>query len=104
MLVPFPFSDQSGLKVRPVLVVSNNKFNDNSDDLIVCGITSNLIKDKYSILIDTDDLEEGKLLVSSSIKVENILKINKKLLIKKIGKINQNIFSKVLNKLNKIIN
>ena len=49
LLVPFPFSDQSGKKVRPVIVLSNNDFNTNSEDIIVVGITSNIIKDKYSL-------------------------------------------------------
>ena len=31
LLVPFPFSDQSGRKVRPVIVISNNEFNDYSE-------------------------------------------------------------------------
>jgi len=46
ILVPFPFSDQSGRKVRPVIVISNNNFNKHSEDLIVVGVTSNISKDK----------------------------------------------------------
>ena len=49
LLVPFPFSDQSGRKVRPVIVISNNEFNKYSEDVIVIGVTSNILKDKYTI-------------------------------------------------------
>ena len=48
LLVPFPFSDQSGRKVRPVVVASNNEFNNSSEDIIVFGVTSNILKDIYN--------------------------------------------------------
>jgi mRNA interferase MazF len=91
-IVPFPFSDFSGRKVRPVIVISNNEFNNNSQDVIVCAITSNITNTKYSIKITNKDLEKGNLIVTSLIKVESILKIEKKKLIKKIGLLKKDIF------------
>lgn len=102
MLVPFPFSDFSGKKVRPVLVVSNNKFNQSSDDAIVCGITTNTAKETYTVKISNDHLEEGHLFKPCCVKVENILKINKSLLIKKIGTIKNKTFSSVLEKIDSL--
>lgn len=90
LLVPFPFSDQSGRKVRPVIVISNDEFNKNSEDLIVIGVTSNISKDKYSIILTNNDLEAGKLLSQCCIKAENILKVDKDIIIKNIGKVNKN--------------
>jgi len=87
LLVPFPFSDQRGRKVRPVVVVSNNEFNINSDDVLVAGVTSNISKDKYTVILTNKDLDEGKLSAPCCIKAENILKIDKSIIIKKIGKI-----------------
>ena len=40
VLVPFPYSDLSATKKRPVLIVSNNHYNNNFEDVIVCVITS----------------------------------------------------------------
>ena len=97
-LVPFPFSDQSGWKVRPVLIISNDNFNQSSEDIIVCAITLN-IKNIHSVVITTSDLEEGILSTESYVKVENILKVNQQLLIKKIGKLQKDTFIKVLEKL-----
>lgn len=97
VLVPFPFSDFSDKKIRPVVVISNDEFNKSSDDVIVCGITSNILKDFYSIEILK--LDEGNLFNPCCIKVENILKISKNLLIKKIGKLKDKDFSKILEKL-----
>ncbi len=94
-----PFSDQSGQKVRPVLVVSNNEYNLSGRDLIVCGITSNVKTDSHGIIIDNSEMEQGTLYSQSLIKADNILKIEKKLIIKEIGKIKKNSFTKVLEKI-----
>ena len=40
VLVPFPFTDQSGLKKRPAVVVSSSGYNANRRDLIIMAITS----------------------------------------------------------------
>lgn len=40
VLVPFPFTNQSGLKKRPAVVVSSNGYNANRRDLIIMAITS----------------------------------------------------------------
>lgn len=102
-LVPFPFSDFSASKVRPVLVVSNNQFNEISEDAIVCGITSNINKrNDYMLKIDNNSLQEGHLLSVCSVKAENILKIDKRLLIKKIGQIKKEVFEEIAVKLNLI--
>jgi len=102
LLVPFPFSDQSGRKIRPVIVISGDEFNKNSEDVIVIGVTSNIIKDKYFIKLTNDDLEEGKLSTTCIIKVENILKIDKTLFIKRIGIIKTQILKDIISKLNYI--
>jgi len=95
LLVPFPFSDQSGIKVRPVVVISNNEFNEKSEDVVVIGITSNISKDKYSLTLTNKDLETGRLITNCCIKVENILKLDKELIIKKIGKIKSGKFDQI---------
>ena len=103
LLVPFPFSDQSGRKVRPVIVISNDKLNEHSEDILVIGVTSNISKDKYTLSLLNSDLEEGKLITECCIKAENILKIDKELIIKKIGKINKEKFKMITNKIIEII-
>ncbi len=97
-LVPFPFSDFSRRKIRPVLILSNNSYNQNSDDIIICAITSNLLNKNF-INLNIDDLEYGKILENSKIKFENICFIDKALLIKKIAKINNLKFNEVKSKL-----
>ncbi len=103
LLVPFPFSDLSGQKVRPVVVISNDTFNTSSDDVLVCAITTTIKKQKYSILIDQTNIEEGNLHHSCCIKAESIVKISKKHIIKKIGKIDQNLFADVKRKIQDLL-
>lgn len=103
LLVPFPFSDQKGKKVRPVVVISNDEFNKNSEDILVVGITSNISKDKYSVILTDEDLEEGKLMEKCCAKSENILKLDKEIIIKKIGKIKKEKMDLISNKILEII-
>jgi len=103
LLVPFPFSDQSGRKVRPIMVLSNNKFNEHSEDIIVIGITSNISKDKYSVMLSNKDLEQGKLSTDCLIKVENILRLDRNLIIKKIGVVKKGKIKESMDILNEII-
>ena len=103
LLVPFPFSDQTGIKVRPVIVISNNSFNSDSEDVLVIGVTSHNSSGRYTLPLAQQNLDDGILKFPCSIKVENVLKIDKDLVIKKIGKINNYIFEKVVKLLVSII-
>jgi len=103
LLIPFPFSDQSGKKVRPVVVISNNEFNRTSEDILIVGVTSNISKDRYTILLSQNSLEEGILNDPCCIKAENLLKIDKKLVLKKIGKINTATLEQVVQILESIL-
>lgn len=40
VLVPFPFTDQSGVKKRPAVVVSGSTYNTGRRDLVIMAITS----------------------------------------------------------------
>ena len=96
LLVPFPFSDQSGKKVRPVVVISNNGFNQAAEDILVVAVTSNITKEAYTLLLSSRNLEQGELRHQCCVKVENVLKIDKKLVIKKIGKIKLTVFQEII--------
>ena len=42
VLIPVPFSDLSPKKQRPVLIISNNHYNNLTEDIVVVAITSQL--------------------------------------------------------------
>lgn len=95
IIVPFPFSDLTGTKQRPVLVLSKSDYNLECDDIITCGITSNLKNSKFSVLLENKDLIEGQIPAASRIKVDKLFTLEKTIVIKKIGRINKEIFDKV---------
>jgi len=102
ILVPFPFSDLNGKKVRPALILSKNKFNTENEDVLICAITSNITPSPYTFLIDQTHLEKGNLHEKSAVKVENIAKIHKSLIIKRFAQINEKTFSEILKKLRNV--
>ncbi|MEK6917509.1 MAG: type II toxin-antitoxin system PemK/MazF family toxin [Nanoarchaeota archaeon] len=95
LIVPFPFSDLSSIKQRPVLVLSKNDYNDKYEDIVTCGITSNLKDPSFSVLIDNNSLDEGSVPVKSRIKADKLFTINKGVIRKKIGRINKETFLSV---------
>lgn len=95
VLVPFPFSNLSSTKIRPVLIISNYSYNRNSADLIVCGITSNIKPSRFSIIIDQHNLRTGSLKTKSKIKVDAITALEKSIILKSIGTVKQNVIKKV---------
>ncbi len=95
LIVPFPFSDLSSVKRRPVLVISKNLDNKTSYDLIVAGITSKLKDKKHSVLIDNSNLEKGEIPAQSMIKVNKLFSIEQSIVVKKVANINKEALSKV---------
>lgn len=87
VLINFPFSDLMGTKVRPALVISNNKYNQNNLDAMVLAITSNLSSHPYKIIIENQDLENGNLPVKSAIRVDKPFSILQGKVLKIQGKI-----------------
>ena len=95
VLVPFPFSNLSSTKIRPVLVISNDSYNSLSADVIVCGITSNIKPMNFSIMIDQADLLSGMLKVRSKIKVDAITALEKTIILKSIATVRPDIIKNV---------
>ena len=103
VIVPFPFSDLSNIKQRPVLVLSKNTDNDNSEDVITCGITSMIKDSKYSVLIENTDLIEGDIPKPSRIKIDKLFTINQNIIKKKVARINKETFEEVKSEFFKLI-
>jgi mRNA interferase MazF len=95
VLVPFPFTDLSQVKRRPVLILSNRSHNRTSRDFICCGITSNLENSRNSILLDPSELTEGTIPVRSRIKYAKVFTLEKTLVGKRLGRVSQQKLEKV---------
>jgi mRNA interferase MazF len=95
IIVPFPFSDLRSIKRRPVLVLSKKSDNETFDDIITCGITSNMKDSKYSVLIENRNLDKGQIPTKSKIKVDKLFTLDKRIVEKSVGMINKETFNKV---------
>lgn len=81
VVVPFPFSDLTQAKRRPAFVLAELT----GDDVILCQITSQNIKDSYSISLDVQDFESGNLNKKSNIRPNRIFTADQKILLYKTG-------------------
>ncbi len=96
VLIPFPYSDLTGSKQRPALIISNSKLN-NTEDRICCLVTSKIHRD--DIIIENEDFETGKLPFKSSVKCHRIFTINEKIIKKKLCRVNEKLYKKVLDEI-----
>jgi len=81
VVIPFPFSDLTSAKRRPALVVAELE----GDDLILCQITSQRVKDKYAISIENDDFETGTLRRRSNVRPNRIFTADRHIILRRVG-------------------
>lgn len=89
VLVSFPFTDLSGSKRRPALVVSTE--GSHSEDLILCAITSQVPPhlSEYEVLLEARDMAEKKLPKRSMIKPGKLFTMHRSLIASSYGIVNQ---------------
>ncbi len=100
IVIPFPFSDLSGSKRRPALVIADLQ----GDDIILCQITSQNTRDNYAIPLASTDLKDGSLNVQSNIRPNRIFTADKNIIIYKMATVNDKIVKAVIEKIVEIIN
>lgn len=103
LIVPFPFSNLRAVTQRPVLVLSSNNYNKNSEDIVTCGITSNLKDTRCSVIVDNEHLSEGKIPVKSRIKVDKLFTIEKGIVKRKIARVNKKVLEEVRYEFRKLV-
>ena len=91
VVIPFPFSDLSGNKRRPALVLTDLP----GEDIILCQITSKQSRNNYAVAINSSDFLAGSLPVDSNIRPARIFTADKSIIIRKAGTIKPAIATKV---------
>jgi len=99
VVVPFPFSDLTQSERRPALVITVLKGN----DVILCQITSQTIKDKYAIPINDNDFEDGRLEQPSNVRPNRIFTANRNIILYRIGSLKKEKLNKIIRKIIEII-
>jgi mRNA interferase MazF len=95
VLIPFPFSDLSGQKVRPALVLVVQP---KGEDCTVCFISS-VLKNKDSFDIHIKPSSQNGLKVSSAIRIAKLATLEKKISVGSIGKLESSHLKEVTVKL-----
>ena len=103
VLVPMPFTSLKEAKQRPALIISNDAHNVKVEDVVICGITSNIKDEPYSIILEQKDMAEGKIYFLSRIKADKIFTIHKAIVIRKLGKVNTKVLERTKEEVKKLV-
>ena len=100
VLANMPFTDMSGAKIRPALVVQCDVNNARLDDVIVAMITRTTNRaslEPTQLLIDiaTPDGKTTRLLHTSAVKCEHLITLHQNLVIKAIGQMPATLMGKI---------
>ncbi len=95
LIIPIPYTDLSSQKKRPVVVISNDHYNNLMEDIVVVAMTSNVEKKDYSILLSNKDMEEGILFHESMIRVDKIYTLKQSIVSKKFGSLKKECFNHI---------
>ena len=100
ILIPFPYSDLTGSKQRPALIISNEKLN-KTQDRLCCLITSNNPKD--GVKITKESFQKGNLPFQSWIKPQRVFTVHEEIIKRKLCTITKKFHKSVISKLNTYI-
>ncbi|MBI1294511.1 MazF family transcriptional regulator [bacterium] len=92
VIVPFPFSDLSGTKLRPALVLAETQ----NEDWLLCQITSKAYADPQAVRISESDLAQGVLNTVSFARPMKLFTSNRSLIVKRVAILNSKTFRSVL--------
>ncbi len=90
VLVDFPYSDNTGSKIRPALVVQSDLWNQRIDDTILAIITSSSQRKigattQYDVDIATVEGQQTGLHLNSIVQCENLVTQDQNLILRIIG-------------------
>lgn len=104
ILIPVPFTDLTSQKKRPAVIISTTAYNEKNDDIVVVALTSNVEDRDFSIILTTEDLEQGSLKVTSMVRADKIYTLSKSIVLKTFGQVKPDILSKIRDAVLKLIN
>lgn len=99
VVLPFPFSDLSGSKRRPALVLADLP----GDDILLCQITSQQTQDQFALSLLFGDFASGSLPSNSFIRPSRIFTADKSIIIRKAGTIKSSLMAAVVQQVIAII-
>lgn len=95
VLIPIPFTDLTSQKRRPVVIISNNFYNQETTDIVVVAMTSNPVEAQYSFTITSADLVKGTLNHPGKIRVDKIYTLSQNIIVKTFGRVKPAILERI---------
>ena len=92
VIIPFPFSDLSGTKLRPAIVLADTGHN----DWLLCQITSNPYSDPAAIRLTKAELKQGTLRTISFARPMKLFTANNSLMVKRVAILTDATFKAIL--------
>lgn len=99
VFVRFPFSDLSGAKKRPALVLARLA----KDDFILCQITSRSYADPDAVEVRHEDFCEGRLIHLSFIRPGKIFTANQSIVESRVARVRQEIHQRTVQKIEALL-
>ncbi len=87
VLLPYPFTDLTGQKPRPALVISSDNFNNSNQDAVFIFITKTDYRSPYDLRIESSDprFPSTGLKSASTFRTAKIITLHKSLAKSKLG-------------------
>ena len=98
-VVPFPFSDLTRAKRRPALVLAAPDGN----DLILCQITSQAVRDSWALPLSADQFETGGLRKASQVRPNRVFTADRRIVLYQAGRVLPDYLARVVNTLIRIL-
>jgi mRNA interferase MazF len=101
VIIPVPFTDNQGYKLRPAVVISNDSVHETGDVMIV-QITSKHKPDNFNIVLTNDHVSE-RLPVKSYIRVHKIFVLEQSLIKGKVSSLKNDKYLELVERIENII-
>ena len=89
VLVPFPFTDQTGIKKRPAIVISSEAYQSQRPDVVVMAVTSQVVRGAGAVgEVLISEWQKAGLPKASLIK-PIVTTIEKRLILRKLGELQE---------------
>lgn len=100
ILVPFPFSDLSHSKLRPVVALADV----GRGDWILCQITSKSYSDARAVELTNASFDKGSLHVVSYARPGKLFTANRSLMVRQIGVLRQDTLKQIVDAVVELLN
>jgi mRNA interferase MazF len=101
VLLPFPFTDLSAIKRRPALIISPDRLHQDSDDVILAAITSQVppTLSQFEMPLRSRDMAVGRLPKPSVVRLAKIFTAHRGIIVKRVGRLQQESLARILARL-----